>query len=142
MGKAGTNGNYISNNITSVTINGVESSTSVTSGYTGFYFNNSALTHNCDQIAVTFNMASVPNLSQILFYLNPTCEYNDQDVFSAWIDNIGFFSQTVQTTCATTLKPCTEPTVTIQPSSTQTLCQGTPDFHYFYNRLCAKLSME
>ena len=70
-------------------------------------------------------MASVPNLSQILFYLNPTCEYNNQDVFTAWIDNIGFFSQTVQTTCATTLKPCTEPTVTIQPSSTQTLCQGT-----------------
>lgn len=56
---------------------------------------------NCVNVEVTFDLSSVTNKSNILYYIEGSCGYNNSNVFSMWLDNITF-SEPTATACATT----------------------------------------
>ncbi len=76
---------------------------------------------SCVNVSVTFDLSTSTNLSNILFYIEPNCGYNDASVFSVAIDNVSF-QQGVGTACLSTTA-CTAPTITGNPQS-QSICLG------------------
>lgn len=51
----------------------------------GFKFSTA---RNCAQVEVTFNLTSIINRSNILFYIEPSCGYNNSNTFFFRIDNL------------------------------------------------------
>ncbi len=76
---------------------------------------------SCVNVSVNFDLSTSTNLSNILFYIEPNCGYNDGSVFSVAIDNVSF-QQGVGTACLSTTA-CTAPTITANPQS-QSICLG------------------
>lgn len=56
----------------------------------------------CVNVSVEFDLTTSSNLSNILFYLEPSCGYNDSQVFSVGIDNVSIQGQSAPTGCITT----------------------------------------
>ena len=109
------------NTVTSVKINGVESITNFGANGYGFYFTQAL---NWAKVEVTFNLTTVINKTNILFYLEANCEYNNSDVFYAFFDNIYLTTASLPTTtCGTTSNACVPPTGSIIQGN-QTLCEG------------------
>lgn len=81
-----------------VKINGA-SVGSLISGQMGIRFDQ---LRNCVNVTVEYDLTTSSDLSGILFYLNPSCGYNNSNVFSVGIDNISIQGQSAPTACATT----------------------------------------
>ncbi len=73
------------NPVTHIKINGVESMINFGANGFGFRFN---VARNWAHVEVFFNMAVISNLTNVLFYFEPGCEYNDGSQFFVSFDNI------------------------------------------------------
>lgn len=92
-------GGYVSNTITSLKINGTDELASFGANGQGISYD--AL-RNCASVEVKFDISALTNKSDIMFYLEPNSLYNDNHVFSTWIDNVSF-KEAAQVACETTL---------------------------------------
>lgn len=79
-------GGYL-HNVQSVKINGVD--VTYDSGINGKGFSFTEV-RSCDAVEVTFDISEIGNKSNILFYIEPSCGYNNSNLFYVWFDNIGF----------------------------------------------------
>ena len=77
--------NAYKHNVISIKINGID--VTYDSGVNGKGFKFSEL-RNCDTVQVLFNISAVINKSNILFYLEPSCGYNNSNIFMVKFDNI------------------------------------------------------
>ena len=80
------------NDVVSIKINGVESMVDFGVNGKGFRFN---VARNWVHVEVKFNIAPVTNKSNILFYIEPNCYYNNSNTFYAYFDNIGIVTSSV-----------------------------------------------
>lgn len=71
--------------ITALTINGQDKLANY--GINGFGFNFDEA-RTAAQVEVTFDLTGIIDKSNILFYIEPDCGYNNSDVFSVYLDNI------------------------------------------------------
>jgi hypothetical protein len=76
----------------------------------------------CTNVSVTFDLTTSSNLSNILFYLEATNPYNDNQVYSVVIDNVTLQSNAAATACLSTTA-CTTATIQTNPSN-RSICQG------------------
>lgn len=76
-------------NITSVTINGTDVTYDSGTNGKGFQFTE---LRTCAEVIVTFDISAIGNKSNILFYLEPSCNYNNSNMFYVWFDNISVSS--------------------------------------------------
>ncbi len=74
-------------NVVSVKING--SDVTYDSGVNGKGFKFSEL-RSCDDVQVNFDISLISDKSNILFYIEPSCGYNNSNLFYVWLDNIEF----------------------------------------------------
>ncbi|HNQ66992.1 MAG TPA: hypothetical protein PKN32_01325 [Bacteroidales bacterium] len=74
-------------NVVSVKIN--DSDVTYDSGINGKGFKFTEV-RSCDEVEVSFDISAISDKSNILFYLEPSCGYNNSNLFSVWFDNIGF----------------------------------------------------
>ncbi|MDD3860406.1 MAG: hypothetical protein PHW83_09430 [Bacteroidales bacterium] len=74
-------------NVVSVKING--SDVTYDSGVNGKGFKFSEV-RSCDDVQVNFDISAISDKSNILFYLEPSCGYNNSNSFYVWFDNIEF----------------------------------------------------
>ncbi|MDD2634357.1 MAG: hypothetical protein PHW82_02535 [Bacteroidales bacterium] len=72
-------------NITSVTINGTDVTYDSGMNGKGFQFTEE---RTCAHVVVTFDISAIGNKTNILFYLEPSCGYNNSNAFYVWFDNI------------------------------------------------------
>ena len=93
---------YVDNNYqraSSIKINGVEKGVSDINGLWLLF----DTLRSCVNVDVTYDVHSYSNLSNILFYLNPQCAFNDQYIYSVGLDNVTLRQATPATACLTTL---------------------------------------
>lgn len=76
----------------------------------------------CVNVSVEFDLTTSSNLSNILFYIEPNCGYNDSQVFSVTIDNVNIQSQSAPTGCVTT-NSCATATIASSTGNTS-VCAG------------------
>jgi hypothetical protein len=76
---------------------------------------------SCVNVDVIFDLTTCSNLSNILFYIEPNCGYNNSNVFSVVLDNISMAGG-IPTSCSTTLatSPLTGGTI----ATSQSVCTG------------------
>jgi len=79
------------NNVVSVKINGVN--VTYDSGVNGKGFKFSEV-RDAAQVEVTFDISAISDKSNILFYLNVICGYNNSNVFYVYFDNIAVHTAT------------------------------------------------
>lgn len=103
----------------SIKINGVEVSSVDGNGYWLKY----DVLRNCVNVSVTFDLSTSTNLSNVLFYLEPKCSYNDSQVWSTKIDNVSIQSSATPTACLSTTA-CTAAGIQTQPTN-RTICEGS-----------------
>ena len=103
-------------NASSVKINGVEAGVS---DINGMWLKFDAL-RNCVTVEVTFDLTVSTNLTNILFYLEPNCGYNDSQAFSVKIDNVSLLGSANASACLSTTA-CSAATIQMHPSN-QTIC--------------------
>jgi len=72
-------------NVVSVEING--SDVTYDSGINGKGFKFTEV-RACDDVQVNFDISAISDKSNILFYLEPSCGYNNGNLFYVWFDNI------------------------------------------------------
>lgn len=72
-------------NVTSVIIDGVD--VTYDSGANGKGFKFSEL-RNCASAKVVFDISGITDKSNILYYMEPSCGYNNSNEYSIWFDNI------------------------------------------------------
>lgn len=104
-------------NASSVTIGGVEVSSKDGNG-TWLKFD---VARTCVNVSVTFDLSTISNLSNILFYLEPNCGYNDSQSFSAGIDNVSLQQSGGTATACLSTTACAAATIQSNPSP-QTVC--------------------
>ncbi|MFH0865716.1 MAG: GEVED domain-containing protein, partial [Bacteroidota bacterium] len=75
----------------------------------------------CVNVDVIFDLTTCTNLSNILFYIEPNCGYNDSYVFSVVLDNISM-AGAIPSTCGTTL--ATSPLTAGSIAESQSVCTG------------------
>ncbi len=106
-------------NISSLTIDGMNALAS-------FGVNGSGISYTqqrtCAKVEVVFDISAISNKSNILFYLEPDCAYNNSNVFYTWIDNVSFTETNAATACLTTTA-CVVASINSNPSN-QTICAG------------------
>lgn len=78
----------------------------------------------CVNVSVEFDLTTSSNLSNILFYIEPSCGYNNSNVFSVGIDNVTIQSQSAPTGCVTT-NACAAATIQSATGNTA-VCAGQP----------------
>ncbi len=118
------------NPVTSVKINGVESIISFGVNGFGFYFTQAL---NWARVEVTFDLSTVINKTNILFYLDANCYYNDSQNFFVYFDNISLItSPKPSTTCVNTTIQCTSPTASIKEGN-RNICENT-DISFSLNK--------
>jgi len=105
-------------NASSVKINGVEVS-SVDGNGTWLEFTSA---RSCVLVSVTFDLSTITNLSNILFYLEADDPYNDSYNYSVNIDNVSLLGS-APTACATT-STCSATTISNSTTS-ETVCAGS-----------------
>lgn len=76
----------------------------------------------CTNVSVTFDLSTSTDLSNILFYAEASCGYNDSQVFSFKVDNVSVQSSAVPTACLSTTA-CTTAAIQTNPSN-RSICQG------------------
>ncbi|MDZ4845201.1 MAG: T9SS type A sorting domain-containing protein [Chitinophagales bacterium] len=81
----------------------------------------------CVNVDVTFDLTTSSNLSNILFYLEPNCSFNDGQVFSVKLDNISVLSEAASTACLSTTT-CTAATIQTHPSNETPCVNGNATF--------------
>ncbi len=106
-------------NATSVKIGGVEVS-SIDGNGTWLKFD---AARTCVNVSVTFDLSASSNLSNILFFLEPNCSYNDSYVFSAGIDNVSLQQTSGAATACLSTTACVQASIQTDPV-TQTVCAG------------------
>ena len=77
--------NGYKHNVVSVKINGID--VTYDSGVNGKGFKFSTL-RNCDTAEVKFDLSAIVNKTNILFYLEPNCGYNNSNTFFVKFDNV------------------------------------------------------
>lgn len=107
----------------SITIGGVEKGVS---DVNGLWLKFDEL-RNCVNVDVTFDLTTSSNLSNILFYLEPNCSFNDNQVFSVKLDNISVLSEAASTACLSTTT-CTTATISTHPSNQTSCVNGNATF--------------
>lgn len=78
---------------------------------------------NCVTVTVDFDLTGHSNLNNILFYLDPKCNYHNANLFSVFLDNISI-SGTPPTSCASTIS-CITPVITTQPVTPTAVCANS-----------------
>lgn len=81
-------GGYV-HNVVSVEINGVDVTHDSGINGKGFRFTE---VRSCDKVEVVFDISGIANKSNILFYIEPSCGYNNSNMFYVWFDNISLTS--------------------------------------------------
>lgn len=71
--------------VTSVKINDVDCTYDSGTNGKGFKFTEE---RSCAKVEVSFDISSISNKSNILFYISPHCGYNNSNLFYVWFDNI------------------------------------------------------
>jgi hypothetical protein len=82
-------------NVVSVTIDSVDVTYDSGINGKGFKF---AQIRSCASVEVLFDLSAIIDKSNILFYIEPSCGYNNSNVFYVWLDNIsikGYSGSTV-----------------------------------------------
>ncbi|NVO04224.1 MAG: T9SS type A sorting domain-containing protein [Bacteroidetes bacterium] len=79
------------NNVISVKIDGVD--VTYDSGVNGKGFKLDQL-RTCAQVQILFNISAIADKSNILFYIEPSCGYNNSNVFSFKFDNVSIIGGT------------------------------------------------
>ncbi|NLL29097.1 MAG: hypothetical protein GX259_09895 [Bacteroidales bacterium] len=74
--------------VTSIKINGVDCTSDLGLNGKGFKFTE---VRNCASVEVNFDISTISNKSNLLFYIAPFCGYNDSNLFSIWFDNIAIY---------------------------------------------------
>jgi hypothetical protein len=82
-------GSYKNNLATSIKIDGVESIVDFGVNGKGFRFN---AARTWARVEVKFNIVSVVNKTNILFYFEPACQYNNSNLYFADFDNISIIA--------------------------------------------------
>ena len=77
---------------------------------------------NCIPVEVFFDLSVVIDKTNILFYLEGSCGYNDAQIYMLGLDNIEI-SGAALPACTTTAASCIPPAITLEPIS-QTVCEG------------------
>lgn len=108
-------------NATSVKINGVEVGVTDINGI-WLKFDQA---RTCVNVDVTFDLTSSTNLSNILFYIEPNCGYNDSQVFSVKLDNISLREGSGASACLSTSACLTSGIGTSSPASVTACVGGT-----------------
>ncbi len=111
--------NTFGNTISSLKINGIDKLATVQSGL-GFFYDEA---RTCASVEVTFNISAISNKSNILFYLEPNCQYNNSQPFFTWIDNVGLSGSANATACLSTTS-CTAPSLQSNPTN-QSVCANS-----------------
>lgn len=78
-------------NVISVKINNVDVTYDAGVNGKGFKFSEA---RSCANVEVLFDISSIVNKSNILFYIEPSCGYNNSKTFYVWFDNISVSSYT------------------------------------------------
>lgn len=77
--------NGYKNNVISVKIDGIDVTYDSGANGKGFKFSEA---RNCASVQVLFNISAIADKSNILFYLEPSCGYNNSNTFMVKFDNI------------------------------------------------------
>lgn len=101
--------NGYKHNVVSVKINGTD--VTYDSGVNGKGFKFSVL-RNCDTAEVKFDLTAIANKTNILFYIEPNCGYNNSNTFFVKFDNVAIVAS-----------ECTPP-VTPVASNNSPVCTG------------------
>jgi large repetitive protein len=117
-------GAFTSSAITALTINANNALASFGVNGQGISYTE---TRACGKAVVTFNIAAVSNKSNILFYLEPNCGYNNSQPFFTWIDNVGLSVGGNATACLSTTT-CTAPSLQSSPASQAICANGNTSF--------------
>jgi hypothetical protein len=72
-------------NVISLTIDGVDVLADFGMNGKGFEFTEA---RNCAEVVVTFDISTIVDKSNILFYLEANCNYNNSNTYFVWFDNI------------------------------------------------------
>ena len=83
--------NAYKHNVISVKIDNVDHTYDAGVNGKGFKFSE---TRTCAHVEVLFDISSIINKSNILFYIEPSCGYHDSKTFYVWFDNISISSYT------------------------------------------------
>lgn len=78
--------NGYKHNVVSVKINGADVTYDSGVNGKGFKFSQA---RSCDTVVVMFNISAISNKTNILFYIETNCNYNNSNVFMVKFDNIG-----------------------------------------------------
>ncbi|MGB3902923.1 MAG: hypothetical protein WBI08_08825 [Bacteroidales bacterium] len=84
--------NAYKHNVISVKIDNVDHTYDAGVNGKGFKFSEE---RSCAHVEVLFDISNIVNKSNILFYIEPSCGYNDSKTFYVWFDNISVSSYTV-----------------------------------------------
>lgn len=82
------------NNVSSIKINWVESIVNFGANGFGFRFNEA---RTWAHVEVKFYLTNVVDKSNVLFYIEPACQYNNSSLFAVKMDNIGIMANPVTT---------------------------------------------
>lgn len=82
--------NGYKHNVVSVKINGTDVTYDSGANGKGFKFSEP---RTCDTVEVVFNISAIINKSNILFYLEPSCGYNNSNNFMFMLDNVSIIGQ-------------------------------------------------
>jgi hypothetical protein len=89
------------NNVSSIKINGVESLVNFGANGFGFRFNEA---RSWAHVEVKFYLTNVTDKSNVLFYIEPACQYNNSSLFAVKMDNIGIIANPVTTAVSESVK--------------------------------------
>lgn len=117
-------GAYTNNAITSLTINGVNALANIGGNGLGISYTE---IRACGRVEATFNISSVSNKSNILFYIDPKSNYNNSQPFYTWIDNVGISGSANATACLSTTS-CTAPSLQSNPGNQSVCVNGNASF--------------
>ena len=82
--------NGYKHNVISVKINGTDVTYDSGANGKGFKFSE---TRVCDSVEVLFNISSIINKSNVLFYIEPSCGYNNSNNYMVKIDNVSIIGK-------------------------------------------------
>jgi hypothetical protein len=89
--------NEYKKNVVSVIIDSVDVTYDAGINGKGFKFDQA---RSCASVEVLFDLTAIADKSNILFYIEPSCGYNNSNLFYFWIDNVmlsGYSGSTVNT---------------------------------------------
>lgn len=119
------------NNVSSIKIDGVESIVNFGANGFGFRFN---VARTWAHIEVKFYLSNVINLTNVLFYFEPNCYYNNSNTFFVQFDNIGIEAQPVQQSATVDAQSGDRSRCVGDSVSFQVVASGTPVINYQWKK--------